>query len=183
MKKRFLIALSAIFLGSALMAAGMMKPPFGSHNDISFAKKLWSKMAMMGYVGKHSITTMPYIGKPPHGKVLSVIEGKIKVDGFMGDLIIKKNFRGGGLSVEDVINHPKKYLASITVMFRKKGFDPADKDWFWVKYKPNGEIMANPKGMRLAGKVAKGMPTGCISCHKAAPGGDFVYIHDRFSSM
>jgi len=34
--------------------------------------------------------------------------------------------------------------------------------------------------MKLAGRVAKGAPTGCIACHKAAPGGDYIFNHDRY---
>jgi hypothetical protein len=64
-------------------------------------------------------------------------------------------------------------------MFKRKGYDGDNKDWFWVKFKPDGSLHKNPKGMQLAGKVAKGMPKGCIACHKAAPGGDYVYNFDR----
>ena len=38
--------------------------------------------------------------------------------------------------------------------------------------------MKNPKGMSLAGRVAKGMPAGCIACHSNAGGGDFLFIND-----
>ena len=30
----------------------------------------------------------------------------------------------------------------------------------------------------LAGKVAKGKPKGCIACHSAAPGGDFMFLRN-----
>jgi len=65
-------------------------------------------------------------------------------------------------------------------MFKRQGYDPENKDWFWVKYAPDGSILKNPKGMKLAGRVAKGMPEGCIACHTAAPGGDMVYNNNRF---
>jgi len=94
-------------------------------------------------------------------------------------VVVKRNYRGEGITPSDVEKNRAKYIASVTVMAKRPGYDPADKDWFWVKYKPNGEVMANPKGMKLAGKVAKGMPIGCISCHSAAPGGDFLFIQDK----
>ncbi len=35
--------------------------------------------------------------------------------------------------------------------------------------------------MKLAGRVAKGKPKGCIACHRGAAGGDYVYTHDRYT--
>ena len=67
-------------------------------------------------------------------------------------------------------------------MFRReKGYDADNKDWFWAKYKPDGSLDTNPKGMQLAGRVAKGAAQGCIACHKAAPGGDLVFNNDRYA--
>jgi len=34
------------------------------------------------------------------------------------------------------------------------------------------------KDMKLAGRVAKGMPQGCISCHANARGGDYLFVND-----
>ena len=65
---------------------------------------------------------------------------------------------------------------------REKGYDPESKNWFWAKYKPDGQLFVNPKGMQLAGRVAKGKPKGCIACHQAAPGGDFVFTNVTASS-
>ena len=42
-----------------------------------------------------------------------------------------------------------------------------------VKFAPNGEIMTNEKGRKLAGRVAKGMTKGCIACHSNAGGERF----------
>ena len=70
---------------------------------------------------------------------------------------------------------------AVTVMQRLQGYDPDNHDWFWVKYAPDGSILKNPKGMLLAGRVAKGnKKKGCVACHRAAPGGDMVYLHDRY---
>ena len=150
----------------------MMVPPFGGSSDVTYAHNLWNKMQKMGFNTKDSKL---YVGAPPHGIVREVLEGKIN-----GNLVIvKRNYRGKGLTPGKVAMDRAKYLASITVMAKRPGYDPADKNWFWVKYKPNGKIIKNPKGMKLAGKVAKGKPVGCISCHSSAPGGDFVFIQDK----
>jgi len=94
---------------------------------------------------------------------------------------VKTNFGGDGVSVDAVNANPGNYLASVTVMFKRAGFDPDNNDWFWAKYLPDGSLDKNPKGMQLAGRVAKGnTQAGCIACHSAAPGGDLVFTHDRF---
>ena len=155
--------------------------PFGEKEDITYSKTLWKAMVNANFVGKNGIISTPYTGQPPHGAILDAIEGQLTVNGQSGHLIVKRNYGGDGVSKTNVANDPSKYLKAITVMYKRAGFDPENKDWFWVKYKPNGELHTNPKGMKLAGKVAKGMPKGCIACHTAAPGGDMVYNHDRLA--
>ena len=90
---------------------------------------------------------------------------------------------GRVVSKANVADHPKKYLKAITVMFRRpSGYDSENKDWFWVKYGPDGQIPKNPAGKSLAGRVAKGVKgKGCIACHRTAPGGDYVFNHDRYA--
>ena len=63
-------------------------------------------------------------------------------------------------------------------MKKVQGYDPENADWFWVKFGPKGDVMKNPKDMYLAGRVAKGMPKGCIACHSDADGNDFLFIND-----
>ena len=60
---------------------------------------------------------------------------------------------------------------------REAGYDDDNDNWFWAKYAPDGSVMANPKGMKLAGRVAKGMPAGCISCHLSAEDGDYLFFN------
>ncbi len=62
---------------------------------------------------------------------------------------------------------------------REKGYDTENKDWFWVKYKPNGSLHMNPKKMKLAGRIARGADKGCIACHKGADGDDMVFHTNR----
>lgn len=63
---------------------------------------------------------------------------------------------------------------------REEGYDPEFNDWFWVKYEPDGGLHTNPKGMKLAGQVAKGVAPGdghggCIGCHQGTRGSDFQF--------
>jgi len=155
-------------------------PPFGNKEDLAYAADLWQAMTEARLVGKNTITSTPYKGTHPHGAILDTMDTAITVNGHTGDVIVKKNFGGEGISKEEVANNPEKWLKAVTVMFRReKGFDSENKDWFWVKYAADGSVMKNPKGMSLAGRVAKGKDQGCIACHGAAPGGDMVFNHNR----
>ncbi len=169
-----ILAFTAFALSTAVSAA-----PFGEAEDITYSQNLWSTLVKAGYVGPNSIMSQPYTGTPPHGKILDTFDGTATVNGTTGAVIIKRNYGGPDASIDKVANSPATYLKAVTVMFKRSGFDPEDKDWFWVKFKPDGTLHENEKGMKLAGKVAKGKPKGCIACHKAAPGGDFVFKHDR----
>ena len=60
---------------------------------------------------------------------------------------------------------------------REDGYDSDNQNWFWAKFTPDGGLDKNPKGMMLAGRVAKGKPKGCIACHTAAPGGDYIFTN------
>lgn len=151
--------------------SGMMMP-FGGAHDVAYATDLWNKMQKMGF---NSVDSNLYVGSPPHGAVQEVLEGKI--DGNL--VIVKRNYDGEGITTDAVAKDRAKYLKAITIMAKKPGYDAETQDWFWAKYSPDSSIMKNPKGMSLAGKVAKGMPVGCISCHSAAPGGDYMFLRDK----
>ncbi len=165
------------------MNADAMAMPFSGPDSVSYAEELWSAIGASKMVGSGISGNAPYKGVHPHGAVLTTDTSKVKVSGHKSEVIVKKNFRGEGLTIDAVNADPAKYLKSITVMFkREKGYDPESKNWFWAKYKPDGQLFVNPKGMQLAGRVAKGKPKGCIACHQAAPGGDFVFTNATASS-
>ena len=151
----------------------MMKAPFGNTADTTYAEILWQDF------NKYNLNSAPatlYVGGPPHGKVREVLEGNINGR----RVIVKRNYGGEGVSVEAVKENRAKYLKAITVMAKQEaGYDPDNHNWFWAKYKPDGQLHKNPKGMLLAGRVAKGMDKGCIACHKSASGSDMVFVHNK----
>ena len=101
-----------------------------------------------------------YQGTEPHGAVLRTFVNNIAYDAIVnkaggypdGAIIVKENYAPDG-----------KQLGAITVMKKTKGFDPKNGDWFWAKYAPDGQVLAE-------GKVA-----GCIACHSRARGPDYVF--------
>ena len=150
--------------------------PFGSKDDAAYAAALWKALEKAHMVGKDAINTFPYEGTEPHGAVLETFYTKATVNGYTGEVIVKRNYGPKDVEVDVVQANRSKHLGAVTVMFKREaGWDPENKDWFWVKYLPDGSLDKNPKGMMLAGKVAKGAKKGCIACHTLAPGGDLVY--------
>ena len=177
-----IIFASAVFL-SLMGQVRAQEPPFGTTIDVEFAKKLWSALKDTNLVGRESIRTRPFEGEEPHGKIVTTLEADVVVDGRRAPAIVKRNYLGDDITVESVATFPRENLDSITVMFqREAGYDPENKDWFWVKYGPGGTVLENQKHTKLAGRVAIGADIGCLACHVGAPGEDFVFIHDSFAA-
>jgi len=177
------VMMTTIVLSSCQsMMSNMGMIPMGSSTDQKDAANLWTVLKQNDLVGNNMVRSRIYPGTPPHGKILETLHKEITVDGHTGIAIIKRNYRGSDVSVASVKSHPEKYLKAVTVMFKREaGYDPEDKDWFWAKYKPDGSLHSKEKmGMDipLAGRIAKGKDEGCISCHKGAPGGDFIFAQD-----
>ena len=110
-----------------------------------------------------------YLGGPPHGPVRAVVEGKINGQ----KTIVKFNYGGPEITPKKVTQGPKKWLKAITVMQKKPNYNPAHKDWFWAKYKPNGELFVKNNQVRV------GKDKGCIACHQAASGNDLTFKHNE----
>lgn len=181
MKSAALAFALATSLGAIASAQSMSMAPFGSEHDAGYAKLIWAAMEEQRLVGDNSIYSFPYEGTDPHGMMLETFYSKATIEGHTGDLVVKRNYGPEGVSAEEVLSDPKGHLGAITVMFRREaGFDEETKNWFWVKFLPDGSLDKNPKGMMLAGKVAKGMDVGCIACHTGADGDDFVFTSNAY---
>ncbi len=179
----FLVIVSAGMIMASAVAQQTQQPtagaPFGDEQSVGYAGRLWQQLAGASLVGENSPMTMPYKGTSPHGGMLDYLESAASVDGHSGLAIVKRNYGGEDLTREKVLKNPDQFLQSVTVMFRREaGYDPENKNWFWAKYNPDGSLQTNPAGKMLAGRVAKGADSGCIACHKVAPGGDYVYSYD-----
>lgn len=154
-------------------AVGQDKAPFGDAENVKFAKTLWAELKAAKLVGKDRIHVRPFEGNEPHGSIQQVLNTDLTVNGRTDKVIVKINHGGPDVDVQEVYDNPDKHLAAVTVMFKREaGYDPDNNDWFWAKYNPDGSLDKNPKGMSLAGRVAKGMNQGCIACHTALGGED-----------
>lgn len=93
-----------------------------------------------------------------------------------GRSVVKRNDGPEGVLADDVLMDPAAHLAAVTVMFRREdGYDADTQNWLWAKYLPDGTLDKYPKGMQLAGRVAKGADAGCIACHGTADGDDYLF--------
>jgi hypothetical protein len=174
---------AGLVLALASSAAIAQSPPFSGAADVAYGNHLWEHLVKEKLAGKNRFHPMPYETPAPHGSFVETMDGRITVNGHTGIVIVKNNLGKRDVTkIEEVTDNPEKHMDSVTVMFqRENGYDADNKNWFWAKYSPAGKLLKNPKGMALAGRVGKGGDKGCVPCHSNAPGGDMVYIHDRYA--
>lgn len=68
-------------------------------------------------------------------------------------------------------------VTAVSVMYRVRGSDPANHDWYWMQYLPDGSLAKTseePRARPLAGRV-----TSCIQCHKMVPDDDLVFFNNE----
>ena len=177
MKTRMIAGLVAVGLAAT---AAAQEAPFGTDTEAAYAADLWTVMDSMNLVGSGMVRSFPYDGIDPHGKMLETFYTRATVNGHTGTLVVKRNYGPEGVTVDQVLNDPEKHLGAFTVMFRREmGYDEDNQNWFWAKYLPDGSLDKNPKGMRLAGRVAKGAHTGCIACHSSEA--DYIFTTDAIT--
>jgi len=141
-----------------------------ANKDVVHAQQLWTQIENYenwtepeGFKGWQK-------GTSPHGSILRYYVNAAAEQDLTknGAVIVKENY-----SEEN-----KNALKSVTVMEKRTGYDPETNNWFYVKYSPEGKVMENPKGAKLAGLVGKGGTQGCIPCHRDAGGGDYLFMND-----
>ena len=152
-----LVMTIALLLSSTGLAAagGGSMPPAEGQAVYDYITKTSPYQNWALFPGKDKL----YKGQHPHGALLTSYVNDVALKGINnrvgvlddGAIIIKENYM------------PDKNLGAVTVMYRVNGYDPDAGDWFWAKYKANGSI-------EKEGKVA-----GCIGCHTAAIGNDWIF--------
>ncbi len=100
-----------------------------------------------------------YPAELPHGAFLTTYV----TDAVFSDIQGKKGaISDGGIIVKENYT-PAKQLEALTVMYKVKGYDAANNDWFWVKYTADGSI------------EAEGRPEKCLQCHSRQRDNDFLF--------
>ncbi len=114
-------------------------------------------------VSFHYIPDKPagkYKGREPHGATLRTYVNDIAFDAIRAKL---GKYPVGALLVKENYDPTGEKLGAITVMLKTENFNQEGGGWFWLKYKPDGTV------------EAEGTPKGCVSCHSAVKGQDWVY--------
>jgi len=99
-----------------------------------------------------------YPGREPHGSLLTTYVSPLayyaieEKGGEIPDtgMIVKENYT------------TEKKLLAVTVMYKRKGYNPEGGDWFWLKYTPDGTI------------AAEGKVDACLGCHGQAKENDYL---------
>jgi hypothetical protein len=99
-----------------------------------------------------------YTGTEPHGMLLTTYVNGLAHDGLVnaagtlpdGAILVKENYM------------PDSTYAGATVMHKVAGYDPANGNWYWAKFGPDGTV-------EDAGRAPM-----CQQCHAAGRQQDFV---------
>ncbi len=73
-------------------------------------------------------TTEMYEGTEPHGSFITIYVNDIALES-----VKNKKYSNNSIILKENYS-PQKKLAAITIMYKVKGYNPKDGDWFWVKY-------------------------------------------------
>lgn len=141
--------------GSAGQSAGSATQGSGSATaqpvaDNSFEGRFWRYLTnspfrydeWAPFAGR---TDAAYKGQSPHGAYVKVIANKLARQNPLqlpyGSILIKENYAADS-----------RTLLAITVMYRTRGangqpWDPENRDWYYVKYSPTGEVAFSPPEM------------------------------------
>jgi hypothetical protein len=138
--------------------------------DVEHAQQLWSRIQEYTQWSQPEGLQGFQPGTRPHGTFVKYYINKpadeLETD---GAIIVKENYTA---EMNDAMD-------SITVMEKRKGYDPETGDWFYAKYNPKGDLEESDQGKMLAGLVGKGSSKGCLPCHAKAKGGDYLFMNDN----
>jgi hypothetical protein len=143
-------------------------------NDVEFAAELWTALKDKSLVGEGRNGGQVYNGFSPHGTIVEYTNGNAKVDNYTGEVHVKHNYGGTGVTVAKVNADKDKWTKAITVIYQREGgYDPENDDWYWVKFMPDGTLHKDEADKPMAGKLES-----CISCHAKAGGSDYLWKND-----
>lgn len=172
--RKYLVT-SAVLLALVSLLARAQMMSFGSEAEQQYGRNLWNVLEAENLVGEDHIMAWPYEGNAPHGDKLVTLESEITLNGQRGTVLVKHNY-GPNVTLEQVSNNPAEYLVATTVMFKRDGYNADNQDWFFAKYLADASYDVAPNGST----PLVGSPTGCVSCHTNAPGGDMVFLNDKY---
>ncbi|MFN0164838.1 MAG: cytochrome P460 family protein [Bryobacteraceae bacterium] len=127
------------------------------------AAAVWPYLQAQDYQKKWTLmpgTTAQMPGNSPHGAFITTYVNDLALNAINakrgaippGGMVLKENYT------------PDRTLAAVTLMYKAEGFNPDANDWYWMQRTADGNVPAE-------GRVA-----GCINCHNAKAGNDYLYL-------
>lgn len=108
-------------------------------------------------------------GQAPHGPLIRLYANPAaRTD--------PKGLPAGSILVLEDYAADQRTRTGINILYRVKGYDPRNGDWYWMKYNEDGTVVRTAPtegGGPIAGRVM-----GCIECHRRAGGNDLVFSND-----
>jgi hypothetical protein len=99
-----------------------------------------------------------YKGVEPHGSLLTTYVNDTAYRSAKG----KSAMTDGAIIVKENYTSDKK-LVALTVMYKIKGYNPANNDWFWARFAADGKT-------EVSGKAE-----ACIKCHINKKENDYIF--------
>ena len=161
MKKTTLLIM--LFIVLSLVFSGMILAQSKKGGTVvAVGAPVWDYLKKEGFAKNWKMwpgTTAMYQGPEPHGAFLTTYVNDVALKSINAK---KGKFSDGSMIAQENYSKDKK-LKFIAVMYKVKGYNSQDGNWFWAQYKPDGRIESE-------GKVDE-----CIKCHVAQKGNDYVY--------
>lgn len=172
MKKNIIVFLTLTLMVSiVLLAYAGHDPVLIPYETQALGESTRMPMAAGGDLRQHIIGQEPYKtwslwpgkgkmyeGTEPHGAFITVYVNDIALK----SINEKKAFANNSIVMKENFSEDKK-LSAITVMYKVKGYNPSQGDWFWAKYDADFNILSE-------GKVK-----GCLDCHSDAQSNDYIF--------
>lgn len=150
---------------------------FGGPEDLARAEAAWTELEAARLVGDQAITTPLLEAREPVGRWIEVLGASIEVQGVARQAFVKRLYADVDEAQIDA-DRGRHLVHSVVMVQAERGYNPQGDDWFFVRYGPAGAVLAGPDGRLDAGRLHMGSDIGCMACHRAAPGGDFVFTTD-----
>jgi hypothetical protein len=112
----------------------------------------------------------PRKAESPHGPIVRTYANAVAAAD-------PKGLPYGSILVLEDFAADQKTRTGINILYRVKGYDPRNGDWYWMKYLENGTVVRTPADQ--GGKPVAGRVVACIDCHRKAGGNDFVVSNDE----
>ena len=108
-------------------------------------------------------STMFRLGLEPHGVRQNIHVNAVAYSALRAKSVVLPE---GSILVKEVYG-PDKKVAELVVYYKALGAGPEAKDRLWVRYAPDGTV------------VAHGAGAGCMSCHGSAQKSDYVLFDPK----